>query len=712
MKALKIIGIIVGALIILIIAGLITVTMVINPNNYKPRIEKLAADHLHRTLTLKGDISWTLFPWLGVKVNQVALSNPEGFSTKTPFASIEEADVHVRLFPLITGNIEFGKIILKNASVNLHVKPSGQNNWSDFSSSPAPGKKEATPAPKSTSDNDSLKSLNVGSIEIDNANLHLLNQQINQDLTLSNVNLKASHLNFNDAFPIQLSFKFQQTKPALALEISLSGKTEIDFKHQQYGVRNLNLSAKIQKAFNYLKKTTLALTLKGNFYADLQKQIASAKNIQLGVANLIVKGNLSAKNILSAPTAKGSIELPTTDLRQVLNIFNLHFKAPSPDALQQFGANIKFNYSPTLIDVPTFDVTLDQSKLTGKLDYKNGTSPHLNFNLFCHKINLDHYLPMSFNVPPLPNMQAPARKRTAVKKIKPVSASNQLLKNLSLKGQIKFDQIILHKGIISNFLIKASGRDGKLNIDPIQANLYGGQLQSTVTLTIPNNTPIISATAALTNIDMSQLTKSPDGKSTLTGKLNFSTNVSTSGNTVQNWLSRLNGKGKFSISGGSLNGGDFMGVISQGAQMLTNPLSAGTAAIPKPKKDGKTAQFSSITGSYTITHGVLNNQDFLLSSKALTAKGAGQISFPNNTIDYRCSAVLGKDNVNALPIPFLVTGKLTKPSIQLDVPTLVQSIAKNQIKKQLFNTVVPGAGLVVEQATNLVSGLFGGKKKN
>jgi len=732
MKALKITIIIVIALVLLLFVGVFVASKVINPNDYKPKIEKLVQTNLHRELTIKGNIGWSFFPWLSVRVSNITLSNPNGFTIQKPFLSVQEADVRVRLLPLIFGDIKFGKIILKGATVNLIVAPSGKSNWDDFANKPAQSfsvtkattkqskkpKNQIQTAPrKGSQSNNYLNHLNIGAIDVENANLYWTNQQTQQKLTLTNLNLKASNLNLHSTFPIDISFKFNQTKPAINFNLDLKGNIQVNLAKERYALKDLALNGTAYKLFNYLKKP-LPILLKGNFVLDLQKQTLSLEKMYAKFSNLVLQGKLDGKNIVQAPAMQGEFNLPAFDARKLLSIFNVTFKTPASSALQTIGGKLKFNFSPKFIKVPTFDLNVDQSHFKGEFDYANFNTPSINFNLTLDKINLDQYLPMKLSFTNAKVARTYVKHTKSLKTAKKTSSTKKsnhpnkqifsipFLKKLSLNGQIKTDKIIYHKGIITNFLIKATGSNGKISVNPIQANLYRGKLQSNVTIRVPQSTPFLYVNAKLKNIDASQLIKSKKGKAPINGTLNFSTTLSTSGNTMQTWLNRLNGKGQFSLTGGALNGVNIQSMVNLGQQILKNPSLAKQQSNTSQQSSSQTP-FKSLTGHYTVRNSILYNNDLLLSSNYLTVKGEGQVNLAANNMNYRCSAVLGKYSKNAIPIPILITGKITKPKYNLDVPVLLKNIAKQQIKKQLSRVFTNNP--VGQQLGKALSGLFGGK---
>ncbi len=62
MKAVRYIALAIVGLIVLAIAAVAVAVLVIDPNTYKPQIEKAAEDATNLDLILEGDIGWSFIP--------------------------------------------------------------------------------------------------------------------------------------------------------------------------------------------------------------------------------------------------------------------------------------------------------------------------------------------------------------------------------------------------------------------------------------------------------------------------------------------------------------------------------------------------------------------------------------------------------------------------------------------------------------------------
>src|SRR5262249_18694367 len=127
------VAIVVGALIALVIVAAIAVLAFVDPNRYRGDIEAAARQHTGRELAIHGKLQLSVFPWLGLSVHDVALSNRPGFGTE-PFLAVQTASIRVKVLPLLAKHVEVSRIGLEGVHINL-VGRGSENNWQDLSES-------------------------------------------------------------------------------------------------------------------------------------------------------------------------------------------------------------------------------------------------------------------------------------------------------------------------------------------------------------------------------------------------------------------------------------------------------------------------------------------------------------------------------------------------------------------------------------------------
>ena len=124
-------------LLVLAVGGAIFLVTTVDPNSLKPQISEKVESLTGRALSLDGDISWRFYPWVGVTLNDFSLSNREGFSPENMLEA-SQVDVQLKLLPLLSKQLEIGKIVLNAPKISLSIDAQGVSNWDDLSGNGAP----------------------------------------------------------------------------------------------------------------------------------------------------------------------------------------------------------------------------------------------------------------------------------------------------------------------------------------------------------------------------------------------------------------------------------------------------------------------------------------------------------------------------------------------------------------------------------------------
>lgn len=123
MKALKMLVRIVFGLVALLLVAILVLLLVIDPNNYKPEIEKLAASK-GIELKFEGDLGWSFYPGLGVKSGKLAIKPPmKNLAEPMRFASLA---LSVKILPLFNKHIEVKQIRITDGEILMKDEMTGE----------------------------------------------------------------------------------------------------------------------------------------------------------------------------------------------------------------------------------------------------------------------------------------------------------------------------------------------------------------------------------------------------------------------------------------------------------------------------------------------------------------------------------------------------------------------------------------------------------
>jgi hypothetical protein len=127
-KTLKIILITFSAVLALAGLGAWYAASSINPAQLTQLLSSAVKDSTGRDLTIAGPVSLKIFPSIGVKAEQVTLSNAP-WASHSQMLALKHLELEVKLFPLFLGRVEMSSIHLAGLDAHLETNKSGQSNW-------------------------------------------------------------------------------------------------------------------------------------------------------------------------------------------------------------------------------------------------------------------------------------------------------------------------------------------------------------------------------------------------------------------------------------------------------------------------------------------------------------------------------------------------------------------------------------------------------
>ena len=273
MKALKWIGILVGIVVLVIVAAIIVIPLVVDPNDYKDDIATAVEKATGRKLVIEGDIGLSVWPSLSLDLGKLTLSNPPGFGEK-PFAQIDSANISVALMPLLDKKVEADEVSLIGMALDLQVNADGSNNWDDL----AGGKTDNADAGKS-GDGAGLAALAIGGINIKDARLAYDDRAGKRKLAVEALNLTTGPIELREPIAIEAGFRLLGEQPQINADVSLATRIEMDLLAKRYRARDLKLGVRTDSKAFAINKAELKLV--GQVLADLGANVVSVSDIDM-----------------------------------------------------------------------------------------------------------------------------------------------------------------------------------------------------------------------------------------------------------------------------------------------------------------------------------------------------------------------------------------------------------------------------------------------
>lgn len=262
MKLLKIfIGTIIALILLFIVGAIILVTLV-DPNDFKSKITEVVHQKTGRDLEI-GKISWSFFPWLGLKVNDVSFNNSADFKEQD-FIKIGEIGLRTEFLAIFKGQIRIGTLILKNADIKLIKNQAGKTNWQDLTT---PENSSAGKPNSSKIKNSKIALISISNINISNANISWDDAQTGQKVNLRGFNFYCQEI------------EFDPNVNELGNKLKLRGNLNIDqFTANKLYINNIKTDIGFEKGMltlNPLRATFYDGKLDGNVTINLKDKFPS-----------------------------------------------------------------------------------------------------------------------------------------------------------------------------------------------------------------------------------------------------------------------------------------------------------------------------------------------------------------------------------------------------------------------------------------------------
>ena len=128
--------IIIGVLgvVVIILSGAFLTPHFINWNEYKTDIAAKVKSATGRNISIGGDLNVRILPTPALTVNNFSIANIAG-ATNPEMVKLDALQVRVALLPLLSGELQIERILLKNPIINIEKLADGRVSW-DFNTSP------------------------------------------------------------------------------------------------------------------------------------------------------------------------------------------------------------------------------------------------------------------------------------------------------------------------------------------------------------------------------------------------------------------------------------------------------------------------------------------------------------------------------------------------------------------------------------------------
>lgn len=448
-----------GVLVVVLLGVAFAGPLFVPTDSIKADIAAKVLKATGRTLSINGNLSFRVLPKPGVSVDDVSLSNAEQ-GDDTAMVHLDGATVEVALFPLLTGNVQINRIVLRKPDIVLEQYADGSNNWTF---APPPEAASATAGSDAAAEGGSSAS--------------------------------TPPIRFDDVVIVDGTLTYKtpdQTERVENIDVSLgAGSLTGPFRAEGSLMArgfDVNLTAAV-----------------GELVADKATPI----NLRIATAG----ANINYSGVLSGatgiPRVSGQVEVRADDLSKM--IASVSGSSASP-ALKGKALEIDGTVTASQETVTVNDLTLrlGADSATGAIDVTLGDSPTANVVLNMSQLDLDRLLAETSSSKTTDKTSAAdATSKTAeTSKTKSGSGAFVIPKALSASIETKIDALVYREGVIRQVFLNAELAEGVVNISRASAQLPGGSSASLVGLVSSTDAgPEFSGQAELSSDNLRSLMK-------------------------------------------------------------------------------------------------------------------------------------------------------------------------------------------------------------
>ncbi|CAE6949701.1 protein involved in outer membrane biogenesis [Vibrio sp. B1REV9] len=657
--------------VVVILAVVLALVVFVNPNQFKPLIVEQAQKQTGLELVVEGDISWQFFPSIGFELGRTELRNPQGFSKPNLF-KVDTVGVDVSVMPLLSKQLEIGKVTLDGAEFYLETLKDGTKNIDALTKAQTQQAEQTTEAASEqaagSQSSGSDWTINLAGVSISNGYVEVQDKQAGTYIKLSDISLNLSQFAFDHWTTADFGVKGEMN----AQTFTAQGKT--DFKLAKglasYALKNINFDATYADATNKIESATIGLDA---FEFNKVNNLSYALKGETGGMKLDMQGG----GELSVDKAISKVQLNKLTL-------NANFDG---DALPQspmkvdVTSDLSFDLTKSHLSFVLEKLTANAIALNGKADVTLGDIPKVRFAVHSPNIDLDEFLGL--------NKQAPAdNKSTSGGNSAPVGPEVEpdlsALKTLDVRGDITIDQFKLANAKMEAVNANFSIDRGVFELASFSSKLYQGTISATAKLDARHSPASYSAKQSIKGVHVQPLLVDVADNDMLEGTGNIDVNVSGKSLTPTGMKKNLIGTIAINFTDGAVNGINVAQLIRENYAKFKGHSLEGT-------DETKKTDFSAMTATLKLNKGQVSTDDLQAQSPLLRVRGKGAANYLNKTVDFTIStSVVGSlegqggkniDELKDITIPINVSGKWADPKFKLVFDDVLKQKAQKEIDR-------------------------------
>lgn len=603
-----------GSLVTVVLLGAGLLTFLVLRLDVRGEIERNVEAATGRDLTINGGVGVSYWPVLGLKAQDVTLSNVAG-GRAPAFIAADEIDIGVELRPLLERQVNVRRLVFQRPRVALEVDSDGQPNWL---LRPAPS---TTPPPTTTPPAE-------GPVDVARTSLR-------------SVRINDGEVSFFDA---------RQGAGWVAGEVDITtALTSLDAPMRaqgsvRYNDRVVEIDASIAKPGAAIRGDLTQLTL------DIQSELLTAEFRGQTVAT---SGELSGTVRASGPSLRQLASWSGTPLQDAVG-------------LEQFAVTGRVTIGGGAYTFSNAGFAVDQVRGRGDFVLSElRDKPYLSGRLELFDFDLNPYI-SGQAPPPVTEEQVEvaaampdAGRSQATAEIATVEAAPRAVDVRQAPSETPIDfaglralnadlELVTHAVLIQHMRVDASRlnlvlNDGFMAATVHNVSLYGGSGRGRFEIDAREPATRMVQDLAFSNLDARRFLTDAINFGGIEGRAELSLNLRVQGLTQSEMINSADGYAHMEVVSGTLHGVDLGGVATTIRNALRGELIAPEARTP----------FQGFSATFAIADGVLASDSLSFNTPDLRIPGLAVIDLQNRRLDARLAPRSPRGGV---VVPFAARG--------------------------------------------------------
>jgi len=687
-KLVKLVLILIAAVVGVGVIAAVALVLFFDPNDYKTSIASAARDATGRELTIEGDLSLSLFPWLALEAGRTSLGNAEGFGDE-PMVSFDSARLSVRLMPLLVSQeVRVGTAALEGFVANLAVAADGRTNWADLAE--ATDAAAADVEPDASPEGGGDLSLDIANVELRNARINYSDAQSGSRYTLSDVNLNTGRIAVGEAFGLEGRFDVSAMPADIRGNVTIDAAVLLGPGFESLVIDDLSVDSTVTGVLE--QATDIRFDARSIAVDTLAGEIRPGE-MDLAFAGLAVNAQLQPINYAAAdtPTLQAKLSVSEFSLKELMPRLGIEAPATAdPNALKRVSFDAAATVDENALTLSDMSLILDDTTMNGTLSVPLADDGTLSFDLRADSINVDNYM--------APAVEGEATAPTA--EASDVEIPVDLIRALKANGRVSLEEAFVGPVRFTGMQLGVDAGDGRLRLHPINASFFEGKYEGDVRIDASGDQPTLSVNENISGVSIASLMRALYEVENLTGTINAGFQLAGGGASLNAIASDLDGSMRFELLDGVWQGVDIW------QQLRTARALYKRETPPEPRLPPRT-EFTSINASGSVIDGVFANDDLVALLPFVRVTGAGMVDLAARELDYSVQArILDTpefmndasdeelaDFTEAL-IPIRISGALASPTFRPDIEAVFRQEVeraidekKDELREEIFNRV-------------------------